>query len=133
MRSSSKPVSFRIATDEFEALASRAEATNLSPGGYARAVVLRELEGDLESQLDGLRRAVEEEHESLKSALAVLSKDFAAQTDDVTKLRSNLARVNENLRTALVALLVELTKSEDPTEAEEVGLDIIPPLDGMQE
>jgi hypothetical protein len=110
MRSRSKPVSFRVEEELFEELATRAEATGLSPGGFARAVLLFELQGELEAQLEGLRQEVQ----SLRGELAVLGR--------------NLAALNENLRTALVALLVEVSQAEDTSEAKALAEDLIRPL-----
>jgi hypothetical protein len=115
MRAVSKSVSFRLDTEEWKELARRAEAVKQSPGGYARAALLGDLQGNAEVQLEGVREVMN----GLADTLAVLGQ--------------KISRLNGHLRKTLVTLLVEISKPTDTQEAEELAHDLVPPLEDVND
>jgi hypothetical protein len=112
----SKPISFRLEDGDFRELEKRAKAAGLSPGAYAREALLRELGQDLEMQLDGIRQ-------TLGDVEALL----ASRRDEI---QESLSALNDHLRVALTALLVEMTRASDTTAVNELVADLIPSLPG---
>ena len=95
-----RPIAFRLTSIHYEQLAARAADVDLSPGKYARELVLQLLANDdslrFRVELNGLRKAIETLGEHLAAAtIAVLHDAGKAELQEaVAWVHSNLGPEN---------------------------------------